>query len=180
MQVKFLFFDAFKYEHRATEIWKEGCLISISSQTDNNNELLQVSGRANDEYFQVQTTEENLRLQGCIRSFAYWDPAKLLDSKYLLNSQTGELMPVNVELGQLESIQAAGMVWQAQHVSISGENLNIDLWYGPGGQWLRLRSELPNGRELNYQLIEGPQIPSMQQTVKRGFSPDTADQAANS
>jgi len=156
MKVKFLFFEAFRYEHTATEVWQDNCLLSIESQTDNNNEMLKVSGRREQQSFQVAATENDATLQGCIRSFAYWNQSAILGAKELLNSQTGELMPIVVETGQWENINAAGREWQAQRFSLIGRNLHIDLWYGPEGEWLQLRSTLDNGRELDYQLQEGP------------------------
>ena len=159
MRVNFLFFEAFRYQHTATELWQDNCLMSIESQTQNNNKMLKVSGSRAEESFRVQATENDATLQGCVRSFAYWDRSSIVNATELLNSQSGELMLVDVEAGNWETVEAAGLTWQAQKISLIGHNLHIDLWYGPNGEWLKLRSTLPNDRELDYQLLERPASP---------------------
>jgi len=158
MRVRFMFFDAYRYQHQATELWQHGCLLRIDAETDDNNKPLQVQGRREDGLFRIAaTTVETTELLDCVKSFAYWDLA-ILHTDKLLNAQTGELTAVTVIPGHQEMITAAGRQWQAQHYTLSGKNLHIDLWYGPQGEWLRLRSLLTSGRELDYQLEKGPGI----------------------
>lgn len=159
MQVKFLFFEAFSYEHRADELWREDCLVSLESETDNNNEQLLVKASQQEDSFRVITVDNEISLEGCVRSFAYWDPLTIMGADALLNSQTGELVDINIEEGAWETITAGGREWQAQRFMLTGEDMNIELWYGPAGEWLRLRSTLENGRMLEYRLRQGPAAP---------------------
>jgi hypothetical protein len=158
MRVRFMFFDAYRYQHQATELWQNGCLFSIDAETDDNNKPLLVQGKREAGLFRVATTAvETTELPDCVKSFAYWDLA-ILQTEKLLNAQTGELTAVTVIPGSQEVITAAGQQWQARQYTLSGEKLHIDLWYGPQGEWLRLRSRLSSGRELDYQLEQGPGI----------------------
>jgi hypothetical protein len=122
-RVTFLGFPAYRYRHQATERWRDGCLRSLASATDDNGERSTVDWRAQDE---------------CVLSFAYWNP-RILGEKRLLNAQTGELEPVSVSrLGE-------------ERYRIAGRTLAIDLWYA-GGEWVALETTARGGRRLRYQL----------------------------
>lgn len=120
--VKFLFFDAYRYRHDATERWRGDCLASLEASTDDDGQKLAVSKK----------------FEGCVMSFAYWNPAILKRSE-LLNAQTGKL----------ENIAVADL--GGGHYRISGPKHPIDLWYAPDGQWVALESDL-GGRRLRYRL----------------------------
>jgi hypothetical protein len=152
MRVSFLFFEAFKYQHQAVELWRNGCLESIKSEINNNNDVLVDNGMNNNRFFMVEAKKNSLMLEGCVRSFAYWDLGKILNSERLLNPQTGEYVEVEMIPGGVETVEVADMMWDATKYSLVGEKLHIDLWYGPDGEWLKLRSILKNNRELIYQL----------------------------
>lgn len=152
MRARFMFFDAYRYQHSATEYWADGCLQSIDAKTIDNNKPLQVTGERAGQAFRLATTQTTrTELPACVRSFAYWDPA-LIRTDRLLNAQTGELTSVDVQHTGEESVMAAGREWRADRLTLTGEKLHIDLWYGPQGEWLRLRSRLDSGRELDYRL----------------------------
>ncbi len=158
MKVKFIFFDAYQYSHEAKETWKDGCLQSIQAKTNNNNDMLTVNGSTHEQYFIVEATEKTEMLEGCVRSFAYWDLSTILKAEKLLNSQTGEYVETEVIMNDWETIRAAGIEWKAKKYTIKGEGLHIDLWYGTEGEWLKLKSMLKNGRELVYELQHRPAL----------------------
>ncbi|NNE37686.1 MAG: hypothetical protein HKN08_05220 [Gammaproteobacteria bacterium] len=158
MRVKILFFEAFKYTHQATEIWRDGCLESIEATTDNNNDMLTVNGMSQEQYFIVEATENKEMIEGCVKSFAYWDLSTILNAEKLLNSQTGEYIEIELIVNDWETVLAAGVEWKAKKYSLVGKDMHIDLWYGPNGEWIKLRSKLKNGRELVYDLQHSPAI----------------------
>jgi hypothetical protein len=83
-------------------------------------------------------------------SFAYWDP-RILDAERLLNSQTGELVPVRVTpLGQ-DTLAVRGESRTADRYRISGKDLQIDVWYSDD-RWVGLEALTDGGRRLRYEL----------------------------
>lgn len=171
MQVNFLFFNAYSYTHRASEVWQGGCLLSIEAHTDNNDREQSVTGRLDDGIFRVNTEgDSEALLPGCIKSFAYWD-SSFLQAPNLLNSQNGRLVEVNVTPGDWETIEASGQQWRARRYTLTGEKLHIELWYGAGGEWLRLASILPGNKRLDYHLIEGKGWNGQQRTVDFNVPP---------
>ena len=150
--VRFLFVSAYRYEHEAVERWQGGCLRELQSQTVTNGERVAVSARDTDGQFTVDRPGGRDVLPGCVMSFAYWDP-RILEARALLNSQTGELMPVQVTRVGSEAVTVQGEGLLAMRHRISGTGLQIDLWY-VGERWVALEALTEGGRRLRYELTE--------------------------
>lgn len=148
-KVKFLFITAFSYQHQTEEVWKGSCLTDIQSTTNNNGDNLFVRKQPSEANFKIVTHEGEQELQGCVRSFAYWDP-DLLKADKLLNTQTGEYETVEViELGQ-NNIDIDGEQVSAFQYRLSMEDKSVDLWYSQDKQWLALKSETEDGYQISY------------------------------
>jgi hypothetical protein len=148
--VRFLFVTAYRYDHEAVERWQDGCLRALDSRTDSNGEVVAVNAVAGNDGLAVARPEGRDVHPGCIRSFAYWD-RQLLESDRLLNSQTGELVPVQVTSQGQERVRVRGDERVASRYRISGPNLQIDVWYADG-DWVGLEALTDGGRRLRYEL----------------------------
>ena len=148
-KVKFLFITAFSYQHHTEEVWQGSCLTDIQSSTNNNGENLFVRKLPDTANFKLVTHQGEQELQGCVRSFAYWDP-DLLKADKLLNTQTGEYEAVEViELGN-STIDIDGKPFEALHYRIAMQDKSVDLWYTYDKQWLALKSETEDGYQISY------------------------------
>jgi hypothetical protein len=150
--VKFLLVTAYTYAHEAKESWRGDCLAELSAKTDDNGDKIEVKGEEAAGRFRLATNQKPAELPECVWTFAYWHPA-MVEQKRLLNPQTGEYLPVRVELKGEEAIKAAGMVRKAKHYLLDAGKFQIDLWYGIDDQrWLALDSTLEGGRHLHYRM----------------------------
>jgi hypothetical protein len=120
--VKVLGISVYRYAHDAIERWRGDCVVQLSARTDDGGEVMQVGP---------------LAPQGCVMSFAYWNPA-ILKQTALLNAQTGRLEDV--------AVAALG----DGRYRITGAKHPIELRYSPDGEWLGLDSTLAGGRRLSY------------------------------
>jgi len=153
-EVDFLFFTAYRYQHENVEVWENGCLQRIESRTNDNGDEFRVVGSRDDGDFDLTATGGDESLDAdCVRTFAYWDLDKLKDSR-LLNAQTGDYVPVDVQRVGREIIQINGESIDAYRYSVDANDMDLDVWYGPDGQWLKLTSNVRNGRQLRYELRE--------------------------
>jgi hypothetical protein len=75
----------------------------------------------------------------------------VLGATRLLNSQTGELLPVRVDARGTERVTVAGRSVPATRHRLSAPELQIDLWYADG-RWVALEAPTPGGRVLRYEL----------------------------
>jgi hypothetical protein len=155
--VRFLFINAYRYRHQNVEVWQDGCLQRIEAQTDDNGDLLQVSGRTDSAGFVVDGARGDTVLDNdCVASFAYWNP-EILDAGRLLNAQTGEYVNVDIEIAAEERLVVDGRELPARRYTVAMEDGYISLWYHrDNGQWLALESPTPGGRLLRYEPIQLP------------------------
>ena len=141
--VKILFVNILKYRHQNREVWEEGCLSKIESTTRSNKKKFKVSGSKHNESFSIDTLAENTIHQGCLYTFAYWNPDFLLQDR-LVNSQTGEIEEVTVSKLDTDSNSLTGYV-------VNAKEGPIKVWYADE-TWIGLESTLKNGRTLRYQI----------------------------
>ena len=156
--VKILFVNAYSYDHENREIWEGDCLASIRAETDDNGKRSRVVGEAVTDGFTVVTDEgaPQTASAACLRSFAYWNPA-FLDSRRLLNAQTGEVVDVEVTDRGEETLEIDGTPVPAQRYSLELEEGPIELWYArENGQWLALEAAAKGGRTLRYEPVHLP------------------------
>ena len=86
--VDFLFINAYRYRHNSSEVFRNGCLQEIRATTDDNGKRYRVEGSSRGEGFRVEHQDGVEQADGCLMTFAYWDPG-FLDQKRLLNAQIG-------------------------------------------------------------------------------------------
>ena len=149
--VRFLFIDAYRYRHEALERWDDRCLRSLVATTDTNGDRQRVVASVRGDGFVVERQEGREAFDGCVMTFAYWNPS-ILAAKRLLNSQTGEMLPVTVTSRGEEVLQVRGQPQRARRYRIDAAKLQIDLWY-VDDRWAGLEAVVSGGRRLRYELL---------------------------
>lgn len=148
---KILFITAYKYRHENEERWSDNCLLGLEARTNANGETLAVSGEKTDSGFVVRAGDEPEALPQCVMTFAYWNP-DFLQQTQLLNPQTGQFMPVTVELEGTEPLQVRGESVSARRYKLTADEVDVTLWYSSDDQWLALESVAKGGHIIRYEL----------------------------
>ena len=151
-EYKLLFLTLYEYAHENTEIWNGDCLTEIRSRTDANGEPYEVEGGLADDRFVLESSNGPSELPRCVMSFAYWNP-NFLKQRYLLNSQNGELLDVDVSEPERVEFEVRGVPREALRYRLEAEELGIDLWYSEEQEWLGLQADAAGGRKLRYELM---------------------------
>lgn len=151
-RVRFLFFDAYRYEHVNRERWNERCLVGIDAKTDVNGKTTRVSGSDDGRAFVLEAGDEPVPIGDCVMTFAYWNPA-FLEQTRLLNSQTGDYVDVDIRRVGEEEVAVRGENVPATRFELAADKLNMELWYSPDREWLGLQSITKGGRTLRYVLL---------------------------
>lgn len=131
------------YQHKANEVWLDGCLTEVSSQTERSGKSSWVRATLDDTELSVTTKAGIEVFPGCVRSFAYWDP-EWLRGENLLNVETGKNLAVNISRSQSTTDNIT-------HITIATPTADIHLQYDTAGDWLSLQTKLPIAGELSYQ-----------------------------
>jgi hypothetical protein len=150
-RVKALFIPVYAYDHQDHELWRGGCLAQIDAHTDENGKELAVHGQLAGNAFDVHGPQGAQTLPACVQTFAYWD-ARFLAAHQLLNAQTGKYESVRTSRLADTHTRANGHDVQAEHYSLMGSKMSVELWYSLAGQWLSLETRTEQGRTLRYEM----------------------------
>ncbi|MEM6710309.1 MAG: DUF6134 family protein [Pseudomonadota bacterium] len=155
LKYRLAFVTLFRYEHESVELWRDGCLGRLTSQTNDNGKRYAVTTQAGSNPLLLErsnpTGSSERRAEPCPSTFAYWDP-KLLDKGTLINAQTGDSEAVVLEDRGIERIDGEAL----RHRLLKPANGEaIHLWHRESdGRWRRLASETDRGTLL-YLALDG-------------------------
>ena len=149
--VRFLFINAFRYRHSNRELWEGECLRVIESSTRQNGEEFAVVGERLPEGLKIEANGKSDQLDGCIMTFAYWNP-RFLEQARLLHPQTGEYMSVDVQPLGREELTVRGESVIASAYQIKARDVDITVYYSEDDEWLGLESVAKGGRIIRYVL----------------------------
>jgi hypothetical protein len=149
-RVRVALIPLYHYDHHDREVWRNGCLTSVASQTDDNGRKDFLTGALQGARFALESSRGAAALPACVRTFAYWDPNLLTDPR-LLNTQTGQYQAVTLTANGVHGV-GEGDSTSLRRYALRGPHLATDLWYSAAGEWVALESKLESGRTLRYEL----------------------------
>ncbi len=147
LEVKFAFLTLFRYRHHNHEIWRDGRLIALESETDDDGETFRVRAKATEDGLRVESAGVSYIAPSGIIPTSYWNPATVAQSR-LLDTQTGAIRQVQVMPAAKENVVLDGRPAPARKYRMSGD-LEMDLWYSDSGSWAKLVF-LARGAEVEY------------------------------
>ena len=105
INVKVLFFPAYKFFQETRETWKNGEFVSIDGFTDfEDDREYKIIGKDTEEFFIVSGMDGELKLDKEIFPLNYWNMA-ILDKKELFDTQKGIVRKIKVEKLKSEKIK---------------------------------------------------------------------------
>lgn len=146
LEVKLAFITLFRYSHRNHEVWRNGRLISIDTQTDDDGEPHWVRGRTTAEGFAVESSSGPAMAPPEIIPTSYWRP-ETVTQEQLLDTQHGRL----VEIFSIEREPDFGFSSVATRYALRGD-LNLDLWYDDERQLAKIAFQA-RGAKIDYVLL---------------------------
>ncbi len=149
LAVKLAFVTVFRYTHQNHEIWKDGRLVSIETETNDNGDEYSLTGRASDQGFVVEGHAGKKTLPADIIPTSYWHP-DTVEQTQLLDTQKGRLMEVKIAREGSDALQVGGRGVEAERYRVSGD-LRMRLWYTPERRWAKIAFEA-RGAEVVYDL----------------------------
>lgn len=147
--IRIMGISVFRYYHTASELWRDSCLLQVDTLTKKNKEELSIKSKRQPSGLLISSPAGEQLLDGCVRSYAYWDP-NLLSADKLLNTQTGEYQTAHrAYLGEV-NFEADAKALKAHHYRLTVSDKQIDLWYSDNKDWLALETTVKGGRNLAY------------------------------
>lgn len=152
LAVKFVGFTAYRYTHRAQEIWSGDSLVSLVSQTDDNGTKHNVKAtrEANDIAVTRDGTRTALPLQ--ILPSSHWNIEQVRQT-VLLNTQKGTKARVKITPGARELIKTASGTIPATRYSYTGDVV-MEQWFDDHGRWVKTSFKASDGSTIEY-ILQG-------------------------
>jgi len=149
--VKAAFFTMFRFGHSSTEIWRDGQLMSLSSETVEHGETLRVDGVATPQGFRVVSKGGPfIAPAATLTSNSLWTPA-VLEQTTLVDAQYGGIIGVSARKFADEQIMIAGRQIAVTRYTLITPYLAGSIWYDEKNLWVRGEFER-DGSHIQYQL----------------------------
>ena len=127
----------FRYAHTNRETWRDGKLIAIETETNDDGRLFSVSGKATDRGFEVTSSENGTFIAPeNIIPTSYWNPATI-EQTQLLDTQRGRIINVQVKETATREALVDGAPETVREYEMAGD-LKLKLWYSPQMEWLNV------------------------------------------
>ncbi|WP_022728181.1 DUF6134 family protein [Fodinicurvata sediminis] len=148
LEVNLAFIPVYSYSHRNHEVWQDGKLVSLSSETDDDGTQYQVEVQATDDGLQVNSSEEGeFTAPADMLTTSYWNP-DAMERERLLDTQFGRIVELQVDEQGRENLDTQEGSVEATRYSVTGD-LNLDIWYDREGRWSGLEFEA-RGKPVRY------------------------------
>lgn len=167
MDVQIAFVTLYSYSHRNTEVWRDGKLISLDTQTTDGGDTFDVTARRNEQGgLSVSANGPDGGLdyvvpaEDMILTTSYWQ-RRTIDQSQLLNTQNGKLINVTITPEGTKSLEEKpdGLDILADQYRVTGE-LEATFWYATEdtdvaqkNEWVGLHFPY-NGRNFTYKLLD--------------------------
>jgi hypothetical protein len=151
LSVKVAFFTVFAFRHRSEEIWREGQLMSLKSETVEHGETLHVEGEATPEGFRVLSKAGPfIAAAATLTSNSLWTPA-VLEQETVVDAQHGGIIGVSARKLADEDIVIGDRQVRATRYAFITPYLAGSIWYDEQDLWVHGEFER-DGSRIQYQL----------------------------
>lgn len=135
--IKILFFTAFRFRHRAEEIWQSDRLVSAKSTTDDNGTVLQVSGYASKDGFRMIGNDGPfLASAHLLTSNSLWNSAIVREGRLIDIQHGSEVGLVVKRLGDEQVDTPEGPVRAFRYQLITPHYAG-SVFYDSNGRWVK-------------------------------------------
>jgi hypothetical protein len=154
LEIKLMFVTAFKFTHVASEVWENGQLVRMESETDDDGDPYKVKVRRLGHGMLVEVNGERKLAPGDILPSNLWNRAILTEDK-ILHPIMGRVLPLKVTpLGIRDIEMGSGNSISADGFKIDGGGVfQRELWYSPDGRLVEVGFDAPkDGSRIMYRL----------------------------
>ena len=150
--VKLLGITAYRYSHRAQEMWAGDTFQYIATQTDDNGKKFTVRAQRTPNGIAVERTGGQQVLPSDVLPSSHWNIRQVQQS-VLLNTQSGAESKVQITPGGREKIKTTNGWLEATRFRYTGD-VTKDQWFDDRGRWVKTTFKASDGSTIEYVLEE--------------------------
>jgi len=148
--VRVAYVPVYRFEHTGSEVWQNGRLVSLRSQTNDDGDHHNLAVNAMGNFIEVNGDGSHSQASASVIPASLWNH-DLVKQATLLNTLTGKQMAVSVlDLGE-DTIRARGAETRAHHYKISGE-LQREVWYDQFNTLVQVKFKAKDDSDILYVL----------------------------
>lgn len=148
VSIKVLIVPVYSYLYTSTERWRNGKLISLSAETNDNGDLSELKvSRANGKLV-LTGSGGDLTADGGLYPTTHWNSG-VIGSTEVINTITGKINAVTMENRGVKSITTNTGKRPATHFAYQGD-LSTEVWYDSAGKWVKMRFPGKDGVMIEY------------------------------
>jgi hypothetical protein len=152
LAVKFMGFTAYRYSHRAQEVYAGDTLVSLASTTNDNGTKHNVTAARQAGDITVTHDGKQTVLPAKTLPSSHWNIEQVRQSM-LLNTQKGTEAKVNITRGARENVKTLSGFVSATRYSYAGDVV-MDQWFDDRGRWVKTSFKASDGSTIEYVLQE--------------------------
>lgn len=154
LAVKFLGFTAYRYSHRAEEVWTGDIFQSLATETDDNGKKFSVRIRRGATHLDVERKVRAEALRASLPLWllpsSHWNVRQVRQSA-LVNTQDGTEARIRVSILGRETIATATARIEATRYRYAGD-IEMDQWFDDSGRWVKMSFVASDGSTVEYML----------------------------
>ena len=152
LRVKVAFITVYRYQQTANDDWENGVLVRSRIQTNDDGKETSVQAEARDGQLAVQGPAGSYTTQlGAMTDISFWNEA-ITRGPALVDSQSAELIKIQVEAATRERIMVRGQAVEARRFSMTGtKGRSGSVWYDDAGSLVKA-VVTTRGETLDYEL----------------------------
>ena len=128
-----------------------GHLVALDSETDDNGTQHKLSAALKGAALQVEADGKPAQVDKNIIPASLWNP-ELVRQSVMLDTQTGQVMPISVVDGGSEQVTVESGPAPAHRYTIKGK-FSQDVWYDSRGRLVQSQLVARDGSVITYKLI---------------------------
>ena len=147
---RLLLIPVYRFEHESREVWENGRLASLESETNENGTPVKLQVFRDEDSLMVMGEDGELHVDHEIIPASLWNRL-VLERNETLTTISGNLKKFEVTYIGEEEIDIRGTTSPAQHFRLTGE-FERDLWYNANDVLVRVQFEASDGSTVAYVL----------------------------
>lgn len=145
----------YKYTYQGIEVWKNGRLVRLQSNANDNGKHYDVLASAEGDELRVRVNGKDGKTRPDVWTTTYWRLPEALSASQavaLLDCDTGKELQGNVQLVGTQPLAVAGQTQPCAHYQIRGAGgLHVDVWYDAQKRLVR-QDALDDGHQVVLEL----------------------------
>jgi hypothetical protein len=158
LDVKVLFFTAYRYRYTSTDVWRNGCLVSVDATVDENGDQTAVRANSANQRLTITGPSGVETADAGIFPTNHWH-AGVVDTERVLNTITGKVADVRIIDDGVDWVMVNGGTYPARRYHYTGDLRNT-VWYDGDGRWVKMRFTAEDGSTIEHVCAQCRPVPS--------------------